>query len=122
MMGTGYFCEYQDDLNHFARYLCIFHTADILSSSAGGKNTDRSAERSFSEDRGPIFCGGLPGDPLEHPGKIIRVHVPHSLPHLFHIDRRLLQQPFRLLDPVLGQIGGEILVEALLEQLAEIGL
>ena len=70
----------------------------------------------------PVFGGALSGDPFEYLRKVVGIPIAYCFSYILDIHRRAGQQAFRLLYPVLRQIGSEILMEALLEQLTEIRL
>ena len=61
-------------------------------------------------------------DALEHFCKIIGIIIPYLHTHILDTYAPVLQQFFGLVYPETGEVGGEILVKALFEQLAEISV
>lgn len=60
--------------------------------------------------------------PFEHFGKIVGIRVADQDAHVLHIHLPVLKQLLGLAHAEMGEVGGEILVKALLEQFAEIGV
>ena len=70
----------------------------------------------------PVFRGGLAGDALENPGEIVGIGIAAGGADVLNIDPGILHHIPCFPNPVLVEVGGEIHLEALLEQLAEIGI
>lgn len=70
----------------------------------------------------PVLGWYHSGHALEHFCKIIGIIIPYLHTHVLDAYAPVLQQFFGLVYPETGEVGGEILVKALFEQLAEIGV
>ena len=59
---------------------------------------------------------------FEHFCKIIGIIIPYLHTHILDADTPVPQQLLGLVDPETGEVGRKILIKALFEQLAEIGV